>query len=243
MAKSVSEVDIPNINEIRKLLKSSEKPEYLLKTLVMSLNSSDDAAPKSHHRSVINLPTFVKQNEKVPLEVLEQLSENKNIYKVILENYPSLLSCRSTSLKNLSHVVDDDSPVTATRIPVTMSMKIKKSKDNRAAKETTEDVNSKTPMLPHRDSLRWMKDSLPQRHHHFKHIKLHKNSFMYRGAMLNIPRYRLRASSCPDIYRNSMTTLAQEEEEVKGYIYSNNVSGYAIESDSYSFSRNVFSYT
>jgi hypothetical protein len=37
---------------------------------------------------------------------------------------------------------------------------------------------------------------------------------MYRGAMLNIHKYRLRASSCPDIYRNSMTTIAKENEEV-----------------------------
>lgn len=29
--------------------------------------------------------------------------------------------------------------------------------------------------------------------------------------MLNLKRYRLRASSCPDIYRNSMTTIAQEK--------------------------------
>lgn len=32
--------------------------------------------------------------------------------------------------------------------------------------------------------------------------------------MLNIGRYRLRASSCPDIYRNSMTTIAEEKDEV-----------------------------
>jgi hypothetical protein len=32
--------------------------------------------------------------------------------------------------------------------------------------------------------------------------------------MLNIHKYRLRASSCPDIYRNSMTTIAKEHEQV-----------------------------
>lgn len=40
---------------------------------------------------------------------------------------------------------------------------------------------------------------------------MHRHSLTYRGAMLNINRYRLRASSCPDILRNSMTTIAQEE--------------------------------
>lgn len=50
--------------------------------------------------------------------------------------------------------------------------------------------------------------------HHFQHIRIHRHSINYRGAILNTHRYRLKASSCPDIYRNSMTTLAKEEEDV-----------------------------
>lgn len=44
---------------------------------------------------------------------------------------------------------------------------------------------------------------------YLKDIRVHRQSLTYRGAMLNITRYRLRASSCPDIYRNSMTTIAK----------------------------------
>ncbi|XP_037093660.1 monocarboxylate transporter 12-like [Pollicipes pollicipes] len=40
-----------------------------------------------------------------------------------------------------------------------------------------------------------------------------EQSMTYRGAMLNIHRYRLRASSCPDIYRNSMITILSEDED------------------------------
>jgi MFS transporter, MCT family, solute carrier family 16 (monocarboxylic acid transporters), member 9 len=43
---------------------------------------------------------------------------------------------------------------------------------------------------------------------------MHRHSLTYRGAMLNINRYRLRASSCPDIYRNSMTTIAKEKTDL-----------------------------
>ncbi|XP_026840668.1 monocarboxylate transporter 14 [Drosophila persimilis] len=46
-----------------------------------------------------------------------------------------------------------------------------------------------------------------------KDMRIHRNSIHYRGAMLNTHRYRLRASSCPNIYRNSMTTIAKEEED------------------------------
>ena len=57
------------------------------------------------------------------------------------------------------------------------------------------------------------------RHHHKHHnnvmdilkdLRIHRHSLTYRGAMLNINRYRLKASSCPDIYRNSMTTIASD---------------------------------
>lgn len=59
-----------------------------------------------------------------------------------------------------------------------------------------------------------------QPHHHplrysnfLKDMRIHRNSIHYRGALLNTHRYRLKASSCPNIYRNSMTTIAREKEE------------------------------
>ncbi|XP_059471974.1 monocarboxylate transporter 9-like isoform X2 [Neocloeon triangulifer] len=60
----------------------------------------------------------------------------------------------------------------------------------------------------------------PQNSHHprklhsafLKDLRVHRHSLTYRGAMLNINRYRLRASSCPDIYRNSMTTIDEEKD-------------------------------
>lgn len=65
------------------------------------------------------------------------------------------------------------------------------------------------------DSLpRFKKHFMAPNHNYFKNIKIHRNSLMYRGAMLNIKKYRLRASSCPNIYSNSMTTLAKEREDV-----------------------------
>ncbi|KAL3217246.1 hypothetical protein MRX96_006144 [Rhipicephalus microplus] len=44
-----------------------------------------------------------------------------------------------------------------------------------------------------------------------RNMRLQRGSLTYRGAMLNIRRYRLRASSCPDIYRNSMLTISGED--------------------------------
>lgn len=47
---------------------------------------------------------------------------------------------------------------------------------------------------------------------YLKNMRVHRNSIHYRGAMLNTHRYRLKASSCPNIYRNSMTTIAKEDQ-------------------------------
>lgn len=58
-----------------------------------------------------------------------------------------------------------------------------------------------------------LRRNIPLRNsHHLQHMRIHRHAMNYRGAMLNTHRYRLKASSCPDIYRNSMTTLAKEEE-------------------------------
>uniref|UniRef100_A0A1Q3FII2 Putative monocarboxylate transporter n=1 Tax=Culex tarsalis TaxID=7177 RepID=A0A1Q3FII2_CULTA len=58
---------------------------------------------------------------------------------------------------------------------------------------------------PHNQSLRYS--------NFLKDMRIHRNSIHYRGALLNTHRYRLKASSCPNIYRNSMTTIAREKEE------------------------------
>ncbi|CAG9801614.1 unnamed protein product [Chironomus riparius] len=49
---------------------------------------------------------------------------------------------------------------------------------------------------------------------YLKNMRVHRNSIHYRGAMLSTHRYRLKASSCPNIYRNSMTTIAREHNDV-----------------------------
>ncbi|XP_062540995.1 monocarboxylate transporter 9 isoform X2 [Armigeres subalbatus] len=50
--------------------------------------------------------------------------------------------------------------------------------------------------------------------HYLQHMRVHRNSIHYRGALLNTARYRLKASSCPNIFRNSMTTIAREKDEI-----------------------------
>jgi len=72
----------------------------------------DSSAP---HDSFTNRPSvFISQ---VPLEVLESLSSNKRVYNLILENYPSLLMCRSLSDNAKMNTVPENSILPA-RVPV-----------------------------------------------------------------------------------------------------------------------------
>ncbi|XP_054006495.1 uncharacterized protein LOC128891201 [Hylaeus anthracinus] len=254
--------DFPGVEELRRMLKNGHAPEYLLQ--ILSTTTEDPHATNGDikFRSVVNLPTFVKHNEKVPVEVLELLASNPRLYKVILENYPNLLACRSYSDKNLH----DSAGEIGNKSVVTMSMRIKQANDEpkvedlqlasnvhsgsafdstkanvtrKISKKESEEAN---PLLDKEfehaaaegrksksvskqrlgelncgvvrtDSLPWLRRQFNTNTHYFKDIRVHRNSVMYRGAVLNLHKYRLRASSCPDIYRNSMTTLAKENEE------------------------------
>lgn len=57
---------------------------------------------------------------QVPLEVLESLLCNSRLYTVILENYPSLLLCRSLSDKQLQ----DSTGEIYNKSGITMSMRL-----------------------------------------------------------------------------------------------------------------------
>jgi hypothetical protein len=65
--------EFPGVEEIRKMLKSGQAPEYLLTTLAANTTvpsqgfTSDDVELVTSSRSVVNLPTFIRQKEKVGL--------------------------------------------------------------------------------------------------------------------------------------------------------------------------------
>lgn len=240
--RSATGSEFPGVEEIRKLMKSGETPEYLLTALVTSMKKAEEeeAAEGNIHNfhSVVNLPTFIRQNEKVPLEVLESLKANHRLYNLIVENYPSLLLCRSISdhgqLNKAGEVISARVPV-----PVTMSVKVKPqakkseattpadsamqplmAEAGRKASEayvSVREVKSRGVPPPRVDSVPWLRRQFSLKEntnpHYLKHIKVHRDSVMYRGAMLNIHKYHLRATSCPDIYRNSMTTIAREADQ------------------------------
>ena len=67
-----------------------------------------------------------------------------------------------------------------------------------------------TLMSP-RDSKLISSDEKAQRLHN---LKIRRQSITYRKACLSTPKYQIKASSCPDIYKNTMVDDAFEKEGV-----------------------------
>ncbi|XP_060848652.1 uncharacterized protein LOC132928191 [Rhopalosiphum padi] len=177
--------------------------------------------------SLVNLPTFVNNHENVPLEVLEALTQKKQLYSVLVQNYPSLL-IPSKSFSDSGRINESGNMSPTQSLHVNQIIGIQKLIDSQENK--TDAVSGKCNqvgimkmnngnniILKNCDYDWWIKKDNPQvkrlQTAYLQDIKIHRHSLTYRGAMLNINRYRLRASSCPNIYRNSMTTIAKEKHE------------------------------
>ncbi|XP_013146883.1 PREDICTED: monocarboxylate transporter 14-like [Papilio polytes] len=224
----------PGVEELKILMKSGETPEYILTTLVASIAQSEsleaatkmnaDLSQQNKVSSVINLPTFLRQSEKVPAEVLDQLVANKRLYNIILTNYPSLLALRSNSEQKLAI---EPVPEASKSKQVMMSMKLKlnKKKEKKPFEAKLEQVrdqllqpipeNKPAIITPRNDRQDWFTRQFHTDHHYLRDIRVHRNSIMHRGAMMNIAKYKLRASSCPDIYKNSMWSVEDQEEKTR----------------------------
>lgn len=151
----------------------------------------------------------------MPYEVIKKLSENKNLYNVILENYPHIFLNRCNSQKDLAQTNQPKNPLTV-RVKVARSPNPTEKLFNFDPKSSpaTVKVDGKDLVENHYLETLLPKFPPPKSNSYLKNMRLQRNSMSYRGAMLNLNKYRLKASSCPHIFKNSMTTLAKEAEEV-----------------------------
>ncbi|KAL1497873.1 hypothetical protein ABEB36_008759 [Hypothenemus hampei] len=184
---SLSENSI-NIEELKALLTSDQDIKILIKDLDSSLDDEDEKTKlQSYFQSTLALPTFIRQHEKVPAEVLELLTSNKNVTRALLTHYPSLIL--SNSHANEIH------------------------KENRL-KITRSSLGHEDAWPKHNEaqvSLIGRKNSIHETY--FKNLKMDKHSLVPRFALIRANKYKFKASSCPDIYRVSMVSLPKEREE------------------------------
>ncbi|KAH9633070.1 hypothetical protein HF086_010179 [Spodoptera exigua] len=158
--------------------------------------------------SLVDLPTFMTGGEGVSLEVFELMSNRGRAYAILAQNYPGvMLPSRSFSDSGRLH---EQSPPRALMSPGTGSPgALSPTSTTRPPAPSSAPINDKAAL-----SL-WLRrqatGSTKKPPAFLKDLRVHRHSLTYRGAMLNINRYRLRASSCPNIFRNSMTTIAKEK--------------------------------
>lgn len=164
--------------------------------------------------SLVDLPTFMTGGEGVSLEVFELMSNRGRAYAILAQNYPGvMLPSRSFSDSGRLH---EQSPPRALMSPGAGSPgALSPTSTSRPPAPSSAPINDKAAL-----SL-WLRrqatGSTKKPPAFLKDLRVHRHSLTYRGAMLNINRYRLRASSCPNIFRNSMTTIAKEK--VINYYY------------------------
>ena len=195
--------------------------------------------PQSEARlcnSLISLPTFIRRGEKIPQEVLITITNNKRLYSIILENYPALFENLNADTTKADAENPAETNETTTSLASHSGMKhftirklIKLLWHWKTDCGITVSGNSKDsasvplvaalPLCSHTSNRCLHAQPAHLNAAHLRGLLVKKRSLTYRGAMLNLPRYRLRASSCPDIYRNSMTTIAREKEGVRQPIH------------------------
>lgn len=160
--------------------------------------------------SLVDLPTFMTGGEGVSLEVFEMMSHRGRAYAILAQNYPGvMLPSRSFSDSGRLH---EQSPPRVIMSPGTISPG---ALSPTSVSQRTQDQNSSVPLSDKAALSLWLRrqatGSTKKPPAFLKDLRVHRHSLTYRGAMLNINRYRLRASSCPNIFRNSMTTIAKEK--------------------------------
>jgi len=155
------------------------------------LTKNDD----SKHNSIINdqvINSLIKQDNQQ-----QQHSTGKNVeFKINDSN-----SLNSSKQQN-NNPIQAISPTTSTLTTSTTTTSATNSNNHRIALKP----------LPNKSVGQSLISSFVQLEPgtYFRHMKLKRDSISYRSAMLNTPRYRLKASSCPDIYKNSLLSLNRD---------------------------------
>ncbi|CAH1954288.1 unnamed protein product [Acanthoscelides obtectus] len=205
---------VPHANGIvsKKKSKEPKKKHKHDQFCLKNVKSSADLKEKDKFRSTIDLPTYIKEDENVPLEVLKQLSENHQMYQVVLENYPDLLRRKSLSNQDIHELSFD------ARVPVKFSLTIEEAPEPIPEEEEEVEVeengviigNKETPLLKNSSFVK-SKHKLASSHSYLNTLKGRKASKVSLAEMDTIQFSSV--SSCPNFRRHAVHCIVEEEED------------------------------
>ncbi|CAH2106051.1 unnamed protein product [Euphydryas editha] len=209
------DLDIPTHGKsMKRLIDKGLCPEKVIKDEVANilrrekLVLSNTQYKKLISASLNNLPTYMNAEKISPMaldsfecyESNEMLEHNRQ--QIVKFTQDAIHRARSEKIDHGNDKIIENS-------------QLRNPKLGEIRKSISETKDSK-PLLKQdsKESKReWFKKQLSVNHHYLKDLKVPLNSISHRNAMLNIKGYKLKASSCPDIFKNSMITINEQEEE------------------------------
>ncbi|XP_049869470.1 monocarboxylate transporter 14-like [Pectinophora gossypiella] len=225
--KGLIERGLPAEKVIRTEAASIKRHQFLL-------SSTNKESTKSRCESMVDIPTYLTFNDKISMRMLDKLVKNTSKDYNMEVRYPSFAINRtrfkSTPTSPEMSPQEDNSPPAVAYVKQTLhrthsdkyDFKKEKSFEEYQLKNPRQAVIRQSKSEDSKELIKqdskenrrdWLKKQLSVNHHYLKDLKMPINSISHRNAMLNINRYRLKASSCPDIFKNSMITIKEDEEK------------------------------
>lgn len=188
---------------------------------------------KKRSQSVVNMPSYLTYSDKVSLSMLDSLIKATCKDYEIEIKYPrfAITDFNKPRKCTINVKENDDPPVVIYPKQLLTRTRSEKYEDNdekpleeyqlkntkqnfvfRKSKSESREDKELVKQDSKENKRDWLKKQLSVNHHYLKDLKMPLNSISHRNAMLNIKRYRLKASSCPDIFKNSMITIDEKEE-------------------------------
>ena len=95
---------MPAVEDIRKLLERGQIATLFTREELEECGGGDAAAARLSS-SLVHIPTYVSNRERLPDEVIDVVAKNKMVYNFISENYPETLRPKEAAAEKVS--IDD----------------------------------------------------------------------------------------------------------------------------------------
>lgn len=234
-----SDIEAPNRGKIMdSLIKRGVSPDIVISQEVATIRRQNNLRllklKTERSKSVTDLPTYLTYSDKISLKMLDNLLKNISKDYNTEVKYPKFaINCNKTNPLNKPNELEDNGPpvvnFTKNSVKRTKSEKcddkdqksfdeyqLKNPRQGRFIRKTKSETKEDRDLLKQdsKENKRdWLKRQLSVNHHYLKDLKMPITSISHRNAMLNIKKYRLKASSCPDIFKNSMITIDEKEDK------------------------------
>jgi len=211
-AKSITS-QMPEIEELRLALENGDVSQMI----------HQDKTEQVLASSLITIPTYIKDASKLPEDVLSMLAHNKKTYDYIVENFPESLIAQSISELKEEEVKgneEKDKPEqesTGLKLKKRMSSILKGQKPILKKREHENETETEKPLMEEAfvSFLAAHKGHQPtadDRAQRLQKLRNRRQSMIYGRSCHGSTRHQIKASSCPDIYKNTMVEDPPDDE-------------------------------